>query len=61
MGLGMPEIAIILVIIIIVFGVKRLPQIGKDIGAGLREFKNAGKELIGGEDEDEDKSDKQTR
>ena len=36
---GLPEIAIILVIILIFFGVGKLPQVGSAIGKGLRAFK----------------------
>lgn len=37
--LGVPELLIILVIIVLVFGVGKLPQIGKAIGQGIREFR----------------------
>jgi len=37
--LGVPELVIILVIIILVFGVGKLPQIGKVVGQGIREFR----------------------
>jgi sec-independent protein translocase protein TatA len=39
--LGVRELLIILVIIILVFGVGRLPQIGKALGQGIREFREA--------------------
>jgi len=39
--LGVPELIIILFIIIIIFGVGRLPEIGGAIGKGLREFRRA--------------------
>ncbi|MBI2863800.1 MAG: twin-arginine translocase TatA/TatE family subunit [Chloroflexi bacterium] len=39
--LGMPELIIVLVIIIIVFGVGRLPEIGGAIGKGIREFRQS--------------------
>lgn len=38
-NIGLPEIAIVLVIALIVFGPKRLPELGKSLGSGLREFK----------------------
>lgn len=41
MRLGWPEIALILVIILIVFGVGRLPQVGGAIGRGIRAFRKA--------------------
>ena len=40
-NIGLPEIAIILVIALLVFGPKRLPQMGRSLGAGLRGFKES--------------------
>ncbi len=39
-GLGMPELIIVLVIIVIIFGVGRLPEIGGALGKGIREFRS---------------------
>jgi sec-independent protein translocase protein TatA len=41
MGLGVPELLIILVILLLVFGPKRLPQLGRQLGGGMREFKDS--------------------
>jgi len=41
MRLGWPEIILILVIVLIVFGVGKLPQVGGAIGKGIREFRKA--------------------
>jgi sec-independent protein translocase protein TatA len=38
-GLGVPELAIIFLIIIVLFGANKIPQIGKGIGEGIRNFK----------------------
>ncbi len=38
-GIGMPELLIILVIILIIFGATKLPQIGDGLGKGIRNFK----------------------
>lgn len=40
-GLGVPELIIILVIVMLVFGVGRVGEIGKDLGKGIREFRKA--------------------
>ena len=43
-SLGIPELLIILAIIILIFGANRLPEIGRGIGKGIRNFKDANKE-----------------
>ena len=43
-GLGLPELLIILVIVVVIFGATRLPQIGKGLGEGIRNFKSATKQ-----------------
>lgn len=40
-NIGLPEIAIVLVIVLIIFGPKRLPELGQSLGRGLREFKGS--------------------
>lgn len=45
-GLGVPELVLILVIILVLFGAKNLPDIGKALGKTINEFRNAtGSEL----------------
>lgn len=39
--LGVPELLIILLIVIIIFGASRLPQLGKGLGQGLKNFKDS--------------------
>jgi sec-independent protein translocase protein TatA len=53
--LGLPELLIILVIVILIFGANRLPDIGRGIGKGIRNFKDATKN-----DQDRDDKDQRT-
>ena len=52
--IGVPELIIILVVILIFFGVGKLPQVGGAIGKGLRAFRKAQR----GEDEEEEEKPK---
>jgi sec-independent protein translocase protein TatA len=49
-GIGIPELIIVLVILLVIFGPKRLPGIGKSLGTGMREFKDS----ITGKSKDDD-------
>jgi sec-independent protein translocase protein TatA len=51
-NVGPLEIAIVLVIVLIIFGPKRLPELGRSMGQGIRGFKGA----MTGEDDDDDDS-----
>ncbi len=42
--IGIPELLIILTIILVLFGASRLPEIGRGIGKGIRNFKDATKD-----------------
>ena len=53
-NLGMTEILVILLILLLVFGAKRLPEMGAGMGKGIREFKKSLKEV---KDSIEDNSD----
>ena len=44
-GLGLPEIAVIVVLALLIFGPKRLPQLGKTIGKTLKGLQTASKEF----------------
>ncbi len=47
---GLPEIAIILVIVLVIFGPKRLPDLGRSLGSGMRQFKDS----VSGKDDDQE-------
>ena len=53
-NIGPLEIAIVLIIVLIIFGPKRLPELGKSLGRGIREFRSS----IGGDDDKDDADDK---
>ena len=40
-GVGWPELVIVLVIVLVIFGAKRLPEVGRSLGSGMREFKDS--------------------
>jgi sec-independent protein translocase protein TatA len=48
-NVGPLEIAVVLIIVLIIFGPKRLPELGQSMGRGIREFKNS---LSGDKDKD---------
>jgi sec-independent protein translocase protein TatA len=54
MPLGVPELLVILVIVLLVLGPKRLPGIGRQLGGGMREFKDG----IQGKGKDDDDPDR---
>jgi sec-independent protein translocase protein TatA len=46
--IGLPEILVLLVIVLLIFGPKKLPELGRSLGRGMREFKDS----ITGKDDD---------
>ncbi len=54
-SLGMGELLVILVIVILIFGVNKIPQLGKGLGEGIKNFKSALKDK---DEEDSGKKDK---
>ncbi len=57
-GIGMPELIIILVIILIIFGAGKLPEIGAGLGKGIKNFKKATKEPLEDKSDDPEKIEK---
>ena len=56
-NVGPLEIAVVLIIVLIIFGPKRLPELGQSMGRGIREFKNS----LGGDSKEKDSSDEKRR
>ena len=52
MPIGVPELLIILVIVLLLFGARRLPEVARGLGTGMREFKDA----VTGKDSDKEAS-----
>jgi sec-independent protein translocase protein TatA len=57
MGIGFTELVVILVIILILFGPGKLPEIGKALGRGIREFKDAQRDHRNSYRQDSDEKD----
>ena len=58
-NMGVPEMVFIALVVILLFGAKKLPEIGSSLGKAIREFKRAGKDLqkdLEGPEKPEDKS-----
>ena len=52
-GLGFPEMVVIMVIALVIFGPKRLPQLGESMGKAIRNFKDGMKEGLTEETKDQ--------
>jgi sec-independent protein translocase protein TatA len=50
--IGLPELIVLLVVLLLIFGPKRLPEMGRSLGKGMREFKDS---ISGKGDDDEDR------
>ena len=53
--LGTGELVVILIIVVLIFGVNKIPQLGKGLGEGIRNFKSS---LKAGQEEPPDKNEK---
>ena len=58
-GIGPPELLIVLVIVLVIFGPKRLPGLGRSLGSGMREFKDSITGKGGRRDSDEEDESRQ--
>ncbi len=57
--MGIPhgqELIIILIIILLLFGAKKLPELGRSLGQGIKEFKKTTKEIVNDDDEAPEKA-----
>ncbi|HEY7381469.1 MAG TPA: twin-arginine translocase TatA/TatE family subunit [Gaiella sp.] len=50
-GIGAWEMVILLLVLLLVFGAKRLPEMGRSLGKGMREFKDS----VSGKDDDDER------
>lgn len=55
-NIGLPELIIIFLIVLFLFGAGKIPKIARDIGGGIREFKKS----ISGENDDHDRNNNQS-
>jgi sec-independent protein translocase protein TatA len=57
-NLGLPELLVILVIVVLVFGAGKIPQLGKGLGEGIKNFKDAMKDGQSGDGNKDDGTNK---
>lgn len=55
-GIGPLELVLLLVIVLVVFGASRVPEIGRSLGSGMREFKDGLKESASSSSDDRERS-----
>ena len=56
LGLGMPELIVILIVILLLFGAKKIPELMKGAGKGVRAFKDGMKEVTPDDTTEEEKN-----
>ena len=59
-NLGGPEIILILLVVFVFFGAKKIPEIAKGLGEGIREFRKAARDVQGGVDTEVKKLDEKS-
>ncbi|MGM8216397.1 twin-arginine translocase TatA/TatE family subunit [Bacillaceae bacterium W0354] len=55
--IGLPGLILILIVLLLIFGPSKLPEIGKAFGSSLKEFKKATNDLMSDDSKDESKKD----
>nr|WP_026906509.1 twin-arginine translocase TatA/TatE family subunit [Paucisalibacillus globulus] len=55
-GIGVPGLILILIVALVVFGPSKLPEIGKAFGGSLREFRNAAKDIVSEDNNNQEQS-----
>ncbi len=60
-SIGVPELILILILALIIFGPRKLPEIGKALGNGIREFRNATRKLSAELADEDSKKDQATK
>lgn len=60
-SLGLPELLVIFLIVIVIFGAGKLPQLGKGMGEGIKNFRNAVKTGAEGKDADKEKKESESK
>jgi sec-independent protein translocase protein TatA len=53
-NIGLPELLVILVIVVLIFGAGKIPQLGKGLGEGIKNFKDAMREGQKGDEKKDD-------
>ncbi|WP_338471753.1 twin-arginine translocase TatA/TatE family subunit [Niallia sp. XMNu-256] len=54
-NIGVPGLILIIVLALIIFGPKKLPELGRAVGTTLKEFKRSAKDLVDDDDDSEEK------
>ena len=60
-NLGLPELLVILVIVVLIFGAGKIPQLGKGLGEGIKNFKDSMREGQSTDSKDSSKTDGTTK